>query len=388
MESVIRFFSGYDSKSYFIFGPRGTGKSTWAHQAYPDAEYIDLLAPDLYRAYQASPARLRERVLGSTQHTFVIDEIQKAPALLSLIHALIEEDKRRQFILTGSSARKLKREGVDLLAGRALLTHMHPFMAAELGSDFSLTRALHHGMLPLVWGSQTPAADLNTYLALYMKEEVQMEGLVRQIDAFGLFLEAISFSQGAMLSYANIARDCHVSSKSVENYVGILEDLLLCFRLPVFNKKAKRHLMVKSKFYYFDAGVYRSIRPKGVLDVPDEINGITLETLVAQHIRAWLAYSHQAGQLYYWRTKGGLEVDFIVYGEITFHAIEVKNAKSLHPKDLTSLKAFKLDYPQANCLLLYRGTEVLQKQGVLCYPVDVFLSSLRPNCAMPGSERS
>ncbi len=378
MGSVIRVFQKPRGKSYFIFGPRGTGKSTWLKQAYPEALVIDLLEPEIYRQYRAFPERLREVVNAAKQSIFVIDEIQKAPALLSLIHALIEENKQWRFILTGSSARKLKREGVDLLAGRALLTHMHPFMAIELGTEFSLTNALQFGMLPLIYHSEDPNADLKTYLALYMKEEVQMEGLVRRVEEFGQFLEVISFSQGSILNYSNIARECHLSSKSIENYVSILEDLLLSFKVPIFSKKAKRHLVQKSKFYYFDAGVYRAIRPKGPLDLPEELHGLTLETLVAQHLRAWLDYSTQEGKLYFWRTKSGLEVDFIVYGEIGFFAIEVKNAKNIQSKDLKGLTEFKIDYPEATCLLLYNGKESLKKNGVLCYPVDTFLLQLQP----------
>ena len=382
METIKRVFVPPQTKSYFIFGPRGTGKSTWVKETYPRAVIIDLLEPDTYRQYKSFPERLREVVDASDQPIFVIDEIQKAPALLSLIHSLIEKNKAWKFILTGSSARKLKREGVDLLAGRALLTHMHPFMGVELGNQFSLAQSLRFGMLPLIYDSSDPAADLKTYLALYMKEEVQMEGLVRRIEEFGRFLEVISFSQGSPLNYSNIARDCHVSSKSVENYVSILEDLLLSFRVPVFTKKAKRHLIAKPKFYYFDAGVYRAIRPKGPLDHPEELNGITLETLVAQHLRAWLDYSTQEGKLYYWQTKNGLEVDFVVYGEIGFYAIEVKHTANIHPKDLKGLSEFKRDYPEAECLLLYQGKEMLKKQDVLCYPVEKFLSLLHPDRAL------
>lgn len=379
MESVIRFFPPQREKSYFIFGPRGTGKSTWVKQQYPNAVIIDLLAPDVYRQYKAFPEKLREIVLATKQSVFIIDEIQKAPGLLSLIHALIEENKQWQFILTGSSARKLKREGVDLLAGRALLTHMHTFMAVEIKTHFSLDYALQYGMLPLIYGSETAPADLNAYLALYMKEEVQMEGLVRHVEGFGQFLEIISFSQGSVLNYTNIARDCHVSGKTVENYIRILEDLLLSFRLTIFSKKSKRQLIAKPKFYYFDAGVYRAIRPKGPLDLPEEIDGIALETLVAQHLKAWLDYTTADGQLYFWRTKSGLEVDFIVYGEIGFYAIEVKNANKIYPKDLKGLTEFYHDYPQAKCILLYRGNTVLQKKNIICYPAEQFLLSLVPN---------
>ncbi|MHB1949527.1 MAG: ATP-binding protein [Gammaproteobacteria bacterium] len=379
MENIIRFFQAPD-KSYFLFGPRGTGKSTWLKIHYPDGVFIDLLEPDTYRVYRAFPERFQEFVTArNAVTTFIIDEVQKAPDLLSVVHLLIEKKQGWQFILTGSSSRKLKRQGVDLLAGRATLKHMHPFMAAELEDDFSLEKALSVGMLPLIYSSPNPLEDLKTYVALYMKEEVQMEGLVRNIDQFARFLEAISFSQASVLNYSNVARECGVSSKTVENYVEILDDLLLGFTLPIFSKKAKRHLISHPKFYYFDAGVYQAIRPKGPLDAPEEIHGLTLETLVMQHLRAWLDYSKKDGELYFWRTKSGLEIDFIVYGEIGFYAIEVKNSQKIKPEDLRGLNEFQKDYEHCECILLYRGKEILKKGNVLCMPVADFLLNLRPD---------
>lgn len=200
-----------------------------------------------------------------------------------------------------------------------------------------------------------------------MKEEVQMEGLVRNIEQFARFLEAISFSQGSVLNYSNVARDCEVSNKTVENYITILEHLLLGFTLPIFSKKAKRHLIARPKFYYFDAGVYQTIRPKGPLDYPEEVQGIALETLVAQHLRAWLDYSKKQGRLYFWRTKSGLEVDFIIYGEIGFYAIEVKNSNRIKPQDLRALNEFQKDYGNCQCILLYRGREKLKKGDVYVF---------------------
>lgn len=379
MENVIRFFNS-PSKSYFIFGPRGTGKSTWLEMHYPLAILVNLLEPDTYRTYRAFPEKLQEYVeANSFIKTFIIDEVQKAPDLLSVVHLLIEMKQNWQFILTGSSARKLKREGVDLLAGRATLKYMHPFMAAELKEYFSLEKSLSIGMLPLIYNSTNPIEDLKTYVALYMKEEVQMEGLVRQIEQFARFLEAISFSQGSVLNCNNVALDCGVSSKTVENYISILEDLLLAFRIHVFSKKAKRHLTTHPKFYYFDAGVYQTIRPKGPLDHPEEIQGLALETLVAQHLRAWLDYSQPSGQLYFWRTKFGMEIDFIIYGEIGFYAIEVKNSKKIKPNDLRALTEFQKDYDTCKCIFLYRGKEKLKKGNILCLPIEDFLLGIMPN---------
>jgi len=206
-----------------------------------------------------------------------------------------------------------------------------------------------------------------------------MEGIVRHVDHFSRFLEAMSFSQGSVLNYASIARDCGVSSKTVDNYISILEDLLLSFRVQVFTKKAKRNLSSHAKFYYFDVGVYRSIRPRGPLDSPELIAGHALETLVAQHLRAWIDYSQQQGQLYFWRTKSGLEVDFVVYGEIGFYALEVKNSHRIRPGDLRGLREFKQDYPECQCILLYRGEDMLQKEDILCCPITSFLLKLIPN---------
>lgn len=379
METVIRFFHA-PPKSFFLFGPRGTGKSTWLKSHYPSAKLIDLLEPDTYRTYLAFPERLQEFVAGHLDATiFIIDEVQKVPDLLSAVHLLLEKKQGYQFILTGSSSRKLKRQGVDLLASRATLKHMHAFMAAELKEKFSLENALIYGMIPLIHDSPNPTQDLKTYVALYMKEEVQMEGLVRNIDQFARFLEAISFSQGSVLNYSNVGRDCGVSSKTVENYVSILEDLLLGFTLPIFTKKAKRILSVHSKFYFFDAGVYQAIRPRGPLDYPEEIQGLALETLIAQHLRAWLDYSDKEGELYFWRTKSKLEVDFIIYGEIGFYAIEVKNSDKIKPEDLLPLNEFQKDYETCQCILLYRGKEKIQKGNILCMPVTDFLLQLIPN---------
>jgi len=266
METLNRFFQD-TNQSYFLFGPRGTGKSTWVKQHLKTALYIDLLAPEVFRSYSAKPERLRN--IAEAQNsvsTIVIDEIQKVPQLLDVIHQMMEQRSEWRFVLTGSSARKLKRSGVDLLAGRAVLKSMHPFMAAELEDKFSMNGALTIGMVPLTINSEIPEETLNAYAALYVREEVQMEGLVRNIGAFNRFLESASFSHGAVLNISDVARDCQVGRKTVEGYFSILEDLLLAFRIPVFTKRARRNLISHPKFYYFDSGVFRSLRPSGPLD--------------------------------------------------------------------------------------------------------------------------
>ena len=378
MEFISRFFN-IPGQSCFLFGPRGTGKSTWLRNRLPDALFLDLLEPALHRSLNARPERLRELLAGSPRtDTVVIDEIQRIPELLTVVHALMEEPSPPRFILTGSSARKLRRGGVDLLGGRAARRTMHPFMAAEL-SDFDLAQALRIGLLPLVMGATDPADILSAYASLYLEQEVQAEGLTRNVGNFTRFLEAVSFSHGAQLNVSAVARECEVERKVVAGYAGILEDLLLAFRLPVFRKRAKRATVNHEKIYLFDAGVFRSLRPKGPLDRPEEIDGQALEGLVAQHLRAWAAYSRHEVELFFWRTRSGTEVDFVVYGESGLQAFEVKNAANVYSKDLRALKAFREDYPEAETAVLYRGRERLRIDGIWCLPVQEFLRGIVPD---------
>ncbi len=367
-------------RSFFLFGPRGTGKSTWMKKSYPDALYIDLLTPAVLQSYLAKPSRLVELIEDYPEKKVVIiDEVQKAPTLLSIVHQQIEKKQGIQFILTGSSARKLKRNSADLLGGRALKRELHPFMAAELGELFNLETALTQGLLPLVTGQSDAMDILHGYISLYLHEEVQMEGLVRNIENFSRFLEVISFSHASLLNVANIARDCMVKRKTVENYINILEELLLAYQIPIFSKRAKRELSSHPKFYLFDNGVYYALRPRGPLDRIDEMNGASLEGLICAHLRAWNDYSTEKHSIYFWRTRSGVEVDFIVYGPQGFWAIEVKNAKHVSQEDQKGLNAFLVDYPEAQAILLYRGTETFRRGKVLCMPCEVFLRQLMPN---------
>lgn len=378
MKDLPRFFRA-PKQSFFLFGPIGTGKSTWLKNRYPEALWIDLLELDQLRLFSAFPERLKE-IVAAAPHCkiVVIDEVQKVPDILSVVHSIIEEKKGIQFVLTGSSARKLKRVGVDLLAGRAILKHMSPFYAAELGPVFDLDEALEWGLLPLVRASEEPEEVLKTYAGMYLKEEVQAEGLVRQIGDFARFLEVISFSHASELVVSNISRECNVARKTVENYIQILQDLLLGFTLSVFTKRAQRALAERPKFYLFDAGVYRSLRPLRPLDVAQEIQGAALEGLVCQHLRAWVQDQTKSYELAFWRTRSKLEVDFIVYGPDTFLALEVKHSSTIHPNDLKGLEAFKEDYPESTPILLYRGREKLKKKGILCLPCEAFVRSIHP----------
>ena len=378
-----RFFDPPEG-SYFLFGPRGTGKSTWCTGRYGDAVLIDLLQPDTRREYLARPERLRELAHQQPEgQTFVVDEVQKAPELLTVVHGLIEEKRGWTFVLTGSSARKLRRAGVDLLAGRALWREMHPFMAAELGEAFDLARALELGMVPLVVDAKAPAEVLRSYAGLYLEREVHAEGLVRNLANFARFMEVASFSHAQVLNISNIARECHVERTTVAGYLDILEDLLLAYRLPVFAKRARRATIAHEKLYYFDAGVFRSLRPAGPLDRRGDLDGAAIEGLVGQHLRAWIAYGDTGCDLFFWRTRGGSEVDFVVYGPETFVAIEVKNAASVQRADLRGLRAFREDYPEVRPVLLHRGQDALRIDDIPCVPCADFLAGLIPGKGMP-----
>lgn len=377
MEVLSRFFEVSDGNA-FIFGPRGTGKSTWLRHSLPDALTINLLRPDTYREMSANPERLRHMVEGASQRDIVVDEVQRVPEILNVVHDLIESGVDRRFLLTGSSARKLRRGGVNLLGGRALNLTMHPFMAAEF-PEFELARALEIGTLPLVVTSPTPAETLRAYATLYLEEEVKLEGWARDIGRFARFLEVVSFSHGSVLNVSNVARECQAERKTIAGYVEILEDLLLAFRLPVFTRRARRETSQHPKFYLFDAGVFRSLRPRGPLDRPEEIEGCALEGVVAQHLRAWIAYSSSDAELFFWRTRSGVEVDFVVYGDGEILAIEVQNSAVVRSGDLRALRSFVADYPESRALLLYRGSESLLIDGIRCLPVESFLRSLVPS---------
>ncbi len=378
MHHVSRFLA-LPAGHFFLFGPRGTGKSTCLRHRLPDALVVDLLNPQTVRELSARPERLGELIRGNPERVdIVVDEVQRVPELLQVVHQLIESSQHVRFALTGSSARSLRRAGVNLLGGRAAVRELHPFMAAEL-QDFDLERSLSVGMVPLIASSENPRDTLAAYASLYIEQEVKTEGLVRQLGSFARFLEAISFSHGSVLTLTNVARDAAVNRKTVEGFLEVLEDLLVSFKVPVFTKRARRATVSHPKFYFFDAGVFRSLRPRGPLDQPSEIDGAALEGLVAQHLRAWIAYGNGDHQLFYWRTRTGLEVDFVVYGETHFAAIEVKNSDQVRPADLRGLKAFADEYPECTPWLLYRGADRLEIDGVTCWPVAQFLAQLVPD---------
>lgn len=361
-------------RSFFLFGPRGTGKSTWVRLQFPDAVYLDLLDEGLYRRLVGRPETLSQLIPSKHTGWVILDEVQRVPAVLNEVHRLLESGRDLRFVLTGSSARKLRRGGVNLLGGRAVRRVMPTLTAEELGEDFELERALNQGLLPTAFLSDDPRDFLDAYVGTYLREEIQFEGLTRSIGAFSRFLEAISFSQASVLNISSVARDAEVERTVVSGYVEILEDLLLAHRLPAFTRRATRRLTKHPKFFLFDAGVFRAIRPRGPLDRPEEIDGAALETLVFQHLYAVNANEQLDYELSHWRTQSGAEVDFVLYGPKGLIAIEVKRTDKLRGRDFRGLTAFGKDYPMARCLMLYGGQQVESRPGgIEVIGIDAFL---------------
>lgn len=366
-------------QSFFLFGPRGTGKSSWVRAHYPTATYVDLLDDETFRRLLARPNLLADFFIEPAPRAkdapavVIIDEVQKVPAILDEVHRLIEA-RGVQFVLTGSSARKLRKQGTNLLAGRALTYSLFPLTAREVGEDFSLKAALKWGMLPMALTAESPKRYLESYVKTYLKEEVEQEGLTRQLAGFARFLETASFSQAALLSVAQIATDAQVHRKVVDDYFAILRDLLLSYELPVFTRRAKRELMTKRKFYFFDVGLFRTLRPKGPLDSPAELTGPAFETLCLQELLALDHYLETGFEFFHWRTRKHQEVDLVLYGENGFIAFEFKSSARLRESDFEPLTLFGEDYPQARRCLVHGGTERRTHRGIEVIPAHEFFA--------------
>jgi predicted AAA+ superfamily ATPase len=369
-----RIFTPPQDQSYFLFGPRGTGKTSWLKKHYTKSNYIDLLDDEIFNNLTANPKNI-STYIQNDRLPIVLDEVQRVPHLLNEVHRLIE-NKKLKFVLTGSSARKLKKSGTNLLAGRALTYAFHPLTCVELQKDFDLNRAMKYGTLPMSIQSKDPHKYLQSYLSTYLKEEVQQEGLTRNLPAFSRFLQAASFAQASPLNVTAVAADCAVERKVVEDYFSILRDLLLSFELPIFSKKAKRELISKSKFYFFDTGVFRAIRPKGPLDSDADLGGFSLETLVLQNLKALNDYNEWGYEFYYWHTRKHQEVDIVMYGPKKMFAIELKSGGRLRKEDFDSILLFKEDYPMADCLLIYGGTEEKVLNGIKVVPAQQFFNNI------------
>ncbi len=374
-------------RSFFLLGPRGTGKTTWTDSVFPGSLRVNLLENRTFNNLFPDPQRLSERIPPGFKGWVVIDEIQKIPALLDEVHRLIEQ-RGLKFALTGSSARKLRRGGVNLLGGRAASRAMHPFSAVELGRAFDFSRALRYGLLPVIWAAENPEEALAGYVRVYLQEEVRQEGLTRNLAAFARFLEAASFSQGNVLNVAAVARECAVDRKMAEAYFEILDDLLLAIRLSPFTRRSKRRLVAHPKFYFFDVGVFRELRPTGPLDTPEEAEGPAFETLLLQNILAINDSLNLGYTVHYWRTLEGQEVDFVLYGKRGLLAFEVKRRGHVSRQETRGLTAFLRDYPMAKPIVAHGGSEKRYFNSITAWPMASLLMDLPDLLSHPNGKTS
>lgn len=341
------------SQSAFLWGARKTGKSTYLVENFPLSIYYDLLKTDEFIRLSVAPHLLREELLSLSneqlEHPVIIDEIQKIPMLLNEVHWLIE-NKKIGFILCGSSARKLKRGAANLLGGRAWRFNFYPLVYKEV-NDFDLLQAMNRGLLPAHYLSNYSARMLRAYIGDYLTEEIQAEGLVRSLPKFARFMDLVGFSHGEMLNYANIARDCAIDAKTVKEYYQILVDTLIGYFIYPYYKKAKRELIQSvPKFYLFDMGVANYLSKTKISALKGETAGASFEHFILMEITAYLGLHELDNPIYYWRSKTGLEVDFILNDGNT--AIEVKISSSPDMSDLKGLRAFCEDYQPRHALVV------------------------------------
>jgi predicted AAA+ superfamily ATPase len=364
-------------QSAFLWGPRKTGKSTYLRSAFPESLTFDLLQTDLLLELTRRPALLRERLLAAPTAKLrlpvILDEVQKVPQLLDEVHWLIESRGLR-FVLCGSSARKLKRGGVNLLGGRAWRYEMHPLTSLEV-ADLDLLQALNRGLVPAHYLDREYGRSLRAYVVDYLKEEVFDEGLTRNVAAFSRFFEAMGYSHGDLTNYANIARGCGVDAKTVKEYYQILVDTLLGTFVEPWKKRQERQVIGKaSKFYLFDVGVAGALAGRRIREERGEAFGRALEHFVLMEILAHRSYRELDYGVHFWRTKSGLEVDFVLGdGEV---ALEVKGTSRTDPSDLRSLRAFIEDNRPRRALLVCNEPAPRVVDGVQILPWREFLARL------------
>lgn len=374
MYKRIQTLARRDANSLFLWGARQTGKSTLLGNLFPDSPRYDLLLSDEYARLRTRPALLREELLAHPplKRPVIIDEVQKVPELLDEVQWLIVNHKI-QFILCGSSARKLKRSGANLLGGRALRYELFPLVYPEI-PDFDLLRALNHGLLPPHYAAENPKGLLQAYVGDYLKEEIAAEALARNIPAFGRFLESAAFSNGEMVNYQNVAAECGVSAPTAKQYFQILEDTLIARFLPSFQKRPKRRVIQAPKFYLFDVGLANLLIKRGAIAPRSESFGRAFEHFIYQELAAYSRYSGLDFPIAYWRTTSQLEVDFILGDHEV--AVEVKGTEQVGSQHLRGLKAFGEEYKAKKSLVVSLDPKPRILNGISILPWELFLKRL------------
>ena len=374
-----------ENETNFLFGVRGSGKTSLLEQLFPSALYIDLLDTSLYQKYLSNIGQFYETVSAFRNDGLVIvDEIQKMPHLLDEVHRLIESSKRR-FILTGSSARKIKAGGVNLLGGRAGTKFLHPFIPEELGEDFDLNQALRYGLLPIVWSSDNKNNKLRNYTETYLTEEIKAEALIRNIPAFARFLEVAALYHGQVVNMSAVARDSENKEHHIRNFFSILEDTMLGFFLPAYQAKLRVKEQKKDKFYLIDPGIARALK-KNFGPVSVDEKGFLFEGLIAQILRAYRDYRGFYEAIYYWSSSEAqkTEVDFLLKKGKELIAIEVKAKTQVSSQDYKGLKAISELPTVKRRIVVYLGKAIRKTEnGIEIWPFDFFCKNLKENFEAP-----
>lgn len=384
---VLEFEGVLARKSVFLFGPRQTGKSTWLKTRYPDALYINLLSKKVYDDYSLNPNALTSDLnLHLRKHSedrvvVVIDEIQKIPALLDEVHLQIENNHNLRFILTGSSARKLKRSGTNLLGGRASWRNMFPLVYPEIKDQLrgvqDIERRLLVGGIPSIFDSPAPFDDLDDYVRLYLNEEIKAEGFVRNYEAFNKFLLTSALCNAKQINFTEVGNDAQIPPRTVHDYFQILQDTLIGDLLPAFTNTPTRKAMTSAKFYLFDTGVVNALIGRTTLNAGTPEFGDLFEQYVISEVRAYISYRNQKAQLFYWRSTTKFEVDLIIQTPDKLIAVEVKGKSHIAQKDFKGLLAFAEDHPAAKKVIVTLDSRhSLDASGIEIIPILVFLEML------------
>jgi predicted AAA+ superfamily ATPase len=358
--------------SLFLFGPRQTGKTSYLKEIFPTAKFYNLLDQRTFRQLSAYPEELRQ-TLNKTDRLVIVDEVQKLPVLLDEVQDLIEQDKELRFILTGSSARKLMSGRANLLGGRALLCKMHPLVYPEFDTH-DLDRRLCFGSLPAVYLSEIPEELLDAYAGTYLREEIQAEGIARNIGSFARFLQVAALTNGQVVNFSKVGSDAQVAPRTVQNYYEVLTDTLIGTLLPPFQLKNTRKAISTPKFYFFDIGVVNSLKGQFSIAPKTAEYGQALEHLIFCELQAYLDYNRFKNKLSFWRTHTGLEVDFIVGNSL---AIEVKASARVRDTDLSPLRTLSAETKLSQRLVVSNEPlERITSDGIRIMPVESFLTNL------------
>lgn len=373
-----------EKKSFFLFGPRSTGKSFLIKkQLEGSATVIDLLNSELFLRLSANPSALVEIIDSQRESsgTVVIDEIQRVPELLSEVHRLLEERKGIKFLLTGSSARKLKRNpDTDMLGGRAWTANLFPLTWSEI-ENFDLERYLRYGGLPQVYPSPEPEEELHAYVENYIKEEIITEGLIRKLPPFARFLRSAALSNGNLLNFTEIANDCQVSPSTVREYYSILEDTLMGYMLESWTGSKKRKAIQTAKFYFFDTGVSHTLAGTKVLDRNSNLYGTSFEQFLVMEIRAYLSYKRIKEPIAFWRSLNGQEADVVIGDRL---ALEIKSTGRLSPRDFKGLFALSEEGVFKEYRIVSQDKISVKRNGVLAAYWEDFLKALWNDEILPG----